>query len=100
MELCKVPLAAHEGGGSGLGARGWWGRVATDYRLLTTDYSSDEPIPPPGNRLDEPRLVKLIAQRAANLPDVGFQHTYTDGYARPQGSKEFIFVNELVRPFQ
>ncbi len=56
-----------------LGGRGCDSAGAGTTDAATALHRRDEPVPPPGNRLDEPRFVRRVAERLAYLVDCDIQ---------------------------
>jgi hypothetical protein len=66
--------------------------------MLTTDYFSDEPIPPRRDGLDEAGLFSVVGQRGANRPNAPGQRRLIDDGLRPQRLEQFLAGEQLARP--
>ena len=59
---------------------------------------ADESIAAAMGGLDEPRCVRVVAERAADLQDAGLERAVSDEDVRPQRVQQLALQNEAARP--
>jgi hypothetical protein len=67
--------------------------------MLTTDYFPNESIPTAMDRFNEPRRVRVVAERLAQFGDPDRKHAVADNRVRPDGFKERRFCHQLPLMF-